>query len=160
MNADVYNFLFGSILAMSREDVILSVVLSVIVILLFVFFYHKIFAVTFDENFARATGTKAGIYNMLIALLTAVTIVVGMRIMGSLLISSLIIFPALSAMRIFRSFRGVIITAAVISVICFFFGMSVSYAFDIPAGASIVTVNLLTFGICCAVGLIPRSERR
>lgn len=158
MNADVYNFLFGSILAMSREDVILSVVLSVLVLLLFVFFYHKIFAVTFDENFARATGTKAGIYNMLIALLTAVTIVVGMRIMGSLLISSLIIFPALSAMRVFRSFRGVIITAAVISVICFFFGMAASYAFDIPAGASIVTVNLLAFGVCCVAGLIPRKE--
>lgn len=94
MNTDVYNFLFGSILAMSREDVILSVALSAVVLLLFLFFYHRIFAVTFDENFARATGTNAGLYNMLIALLTAVTIVVGMRIMGSLLISSLIIFPA------------------------------------------------------------------
>jgi zinc transport system permease protein len=159
MNADVYNFLFGSILAMSRGDVFLSVILSAIVLLLFVFFYHKIFAVTFDENFARATGTRAGIYNMLIALLTAVTIVVGMRIMGSLLISSLIIFPALSSMRIFRSFRGVIVTSAVVSVVCFFWGITVSYAFDTPAGASIVAVNLLAFGICCLVGLIPRKEK-
>ena len=159
MNTDVYNFLFGSILAMSRGDVILSVALSVIVLLLFLFFYNKIFAVTFDENFARATGTKAGVYNMLIALLTAVTIVVGMRIMGSLLISSLIIFPALSAMRVFRSFRGVVLTAAIISVVCFFFGMAASYVFDIPAGASIVMVNLLMFGICCLAGSIPRSER-
>jgi len=159
MNADVYNFLFGSILAMSRGDVLLSVVLSVIVLLLFIFFYNKIFAVTFDENFAKATGTKAGIYNMLIALLTAVTIVVGMRIMGSLLISSLIIFPALSSMRIFRSFRGVVVTSAVISVICFFFGIAASYAFDTPAGASIVITNLLAFGVCCLAGLIPRGEK-
>jgi zinc transport system permease protein len=159
MNADVYNFLFGSILAMSRGDVFLSVILSAIVLLLFIFFYNKIFAVTFDENFARATGTRSGIYNMLIALLTAVTIVVGMRIMGSLLISSLIIFPALSSMRIFRSFRGVIVTSAVISVICYFWGITASYAFDMPAGASIVVVNLLVFGICCLVGLIPREDK-
>lgn len=151
MNADVYNFLFGSILAMSRGDVILSVVLSVIVLLMFIFFYNKIFAVTFDENFAKATGTRVGIYNMMIALLTAVTIVVGMRIMGSLLISSLIIFPALSSMRIFRSFRGVILSSAVVSVFCFFWGIAASYAFDTPAGASIVMVNLLAFGICCLI---------
>ncbi|MDF3002449.1 MAG: ABC-type Mn2+/Zn2+ transport system, permease component [Bacillota bacterium] len=158
MNTDVYNFLFGSILAMSREDVVLSMALSAVVLLLFIFFYHKIFAVTFDENFARATGTNAGLYNMLIALLTAVTIVVGMRIMGSLLISSLIIFPALSAMRIFRSFRGVVFTAAVVSVICFVCGMVISYGFDTPAGASIVAVNLAVFLICCLLGMIPRGE--
>lgn len=159
MNADVYNFLFGSILAMSSGDVFLSVVLSILVLLLFIFFYHKIFAVTFDENFAKATGTRVGIYNMLIALLTAVTIVVGMRIMGSLLISSLIIFPALSSMRVFRSFRGVIITAAIISMICFFWGMVASYAFNTPAGASIVVINLLAFVFCCLIGLIPRGEK-
>jgi ABC-type Mn2+/Zn2+ transport system permease subunit len=159
MSADVYNFLFGSILAMSRGDVLLSVILSFIVLLMFIFFYHKIFAVTFDENFARATGTKVGLYNMMIALLTAVTIVVGMRIMGSLLISSLIIFPALSSMRVFRSFRGVIITSAIISMVCFFWGITASYAFDTPAGASIVVVNLLVFGICCVIGLIPRGEK-
>ncbi|MGI6746802.1 MAG: metal ABC transporter permease [Anaerovoracaceae bacterium] len=159
MNADVYNFLFGSILAMSNEDVFLSTLLSIIVLLLFIFFYNKIFAVTFDENFARATGTNVGIYNMMIALLTAVTIVVGMRIMGALLISSLIIFPALSSMQIFRSFRGVIITSAIISMICFFFGMIVSYKFDTPAGASIVLVNLFTFIICYMIGLLPRKVR-
>ncbi len=159
MNADVYNFLFGSILAMSREDVFLSIILSFIVLLLFVFFYHRIFTVTFDENFARATGTRVGLYNMMIALLTAVTIVVGMRIMGSLLISSLIIFPALSSMRLFRSFRGVIITSALISMFCFFWGLAASYAFDTPAGASIVIINLLAFGICCLAGLIPREEK-
>lgn len=160
MNADVYNFLFGSILAMSRGDVFLSVILSFLVLLLFIFFYHKIFAVTFDENFARATGTKVGAYNMMIALLTAVTIVVGMRIMGALLISSLIIFPALSSMRLFRSFRGVMISSAFLSMVCLFWGITASYAFDTPAGASIVLVNLLAFGICCVIGLIPRSERK
>lgn len=159
MNADVYNFLFGSILAMSRGDVYLSVILSIIVILLFIFFYHRIFVVTFDENFAKATGTKVGLYNMMIALLTAITIVVGMRIMGSLLISSLIIFPALSSMRLFRSFRGVIITSAFISVFCFFWGIAASYAFDTPAGASIVVVNLLIFMFCYIIGLVPRNEK-
>jgi zinc transport system permease protein len=159
MNADVYNFLFGSILAMSRGDVFLSIILSIIVLLLFILSYHKIFAVTFDENFAKATGTKVGIYNMMIALLTAVTIVVGMRIMGALLISSLIIFPALSSMRVFRSFRGVIIFSAFLSMVCFFWGIAASYAFDTPAGASIVIVNLLAFGICGVIGLIPRGEK-
>lgn len=158
MNTDIYNFLFGSILAMSREDVVLSVALSAVVLVLFLFFYHKIFAVTFDENFAIATGTNAGLYNMLIALLTAVTIVVGMRIMGSLLISSLIIFPALSAMRIFRSFRGVVLMSAIVSVICFVCGMVISYGFDTPAGASIVAVNLAGFLICSLIGMIPRGE--
>ncbi len=159
MNADVYNFLFGSILAMSRGDVLLSVTLSIVVLLLFIYFYHRIFAVTFDENFAKATGTKVEIYNMMIALLTAVTIVVGMRIMGALLISSLVIFPALSSMRLFHSFLGVIVTSGVISITCFFFGITASYAFDTPAGASIVIVNLIVFVVFCLVGLIPRSEK-
>ena len=159
LNTDVCNFLFGSILAMSKGDVYLSIGLSIIVLVLFIFFYNKIFAVTFDEGFARAIGTKAGVYNMLIALLTAVTIVVGMRIMGALLISSLIIFPALSSMRIFRSFKIVIISSAVISVICFFCGTVASYAFDTPAGASIVAVNMVVFFACCLIGLVPRSEK-
>ena len=108
MNVDVYGYLFGSILAMSEGDVLLSIVLSVIVICLFVLFYNKIFAITFDESFARATGTNTRFYSMLIALLTALTIVVGMRVMGAMLISSLIIFPALTSMRVCRSFRGVV----------------------------------------------------
>lgn len=157
LNTDVYNFLFGSILAMSRSDVYLSIILSVAVLALFLFFYHKIFAVTFDENFARATGTRAGVYHILLALLTAVTIVVGMRIMGALLISSLIIFPALSSMRVFISFRSVVISAAVISVACFFFGTVASYAFDTPVGASIVAVNLILFGLCSLAGLKKRT---
>ena len=109
MNTDVYNYMFGSILAMSAEDVRLSVILAGIVLVLYLLFYNKIFAVTFDETFAQATGVKANLYNTLIAVLTAVTIVLGMRMMGALLISSLIIFPALTSMRVCRTFRSVII---------------------------------------------------
>jgi zinc transport system permease protein len=145
MNTDVCNFMFGSILAMSKNDVYLSIILSLCVLILFVVFYNRIFAVTFDETFARAVGIKTKLYNMLVAILTAVTIVLGMRIMGALLISSLIIFPALTSMRIFKSFRKVIIVSAIVSTVCFFAGITVSYAYSTPAGASIVAVNIITF---------------
>lgn len=152
MNADVNGYLFGSILAMSESDVILSVILSAVVLVLFILFYNKLFAVTFDETFARATGTRAEIYNMLIALLTALTIVVGMRVMGAMLISSLIIFPALTAMRVCRSFKAVVITAAVVSVVCLVAGLAVSFSFDTPAGASVVLANLAAFLIFALLG--------
>jgi zinc transport system permease protein len=145
MNLDVCNFMFGSILAMSRNDVYLSIALSVVVLILFVFFYHKLFAITFDETFAKAGGVKTGSYNMLIALLTALTIVLGMRMMGALLISSLIIFPALTSMRIFKSFKTVTISSAIIAIVCFFFGIFMSYAYAIPAGASVVMMNIIFF---------------
>jgi zinc transport system permease protein len=152
MNTDVCNYLFGTILAMKKSDVYLSVGLASAVLILFVLFYNKIFAVTFDEGFARATGTNARLYNMLIALLTALVIVVGMRIMGAMLISGLIIFPALTAMRILKSFRQVVICAAILSVCCFFIGILISYVFDTPAGASVVLVNLAAFLIFTAIG--------
>ena len=145
INTDIYNYLFGSILAMSSNDVILSVILSIIVLFLFIFFYHKIFAVTFDENFSRATGINTTLYNMLIATLTAVTVVLGMRLMGSLLISSLIIFPALTSMRIFKNFKTVMISSAIISIVCFLIGMTLSYIYNLPTGASIVIMNLIFF---------------
>ena len=145
MTTDVSSYMFGSILAMSREDVILSAVLSIIVLCLFVFCYNKLFAVTFDENFAKATGVRVELYNVLIAVLTAVTIVLGMRMMGAMLISSLIIFPALTSMRIFKSFRGVVICSGVLAVVCFLLGIIFSYGFSTPAGASVVMVNLATF---------------
>ncbi len=157
LNADVHNYLFGSILAMSESDVVLSISLSVLVLLLFIVFYHRLFAVTFDESFARATGTRSSIYNMLLALLTAITIVVGMRIMGAMLISSLVIFPALTSMRVCRSFRGVILCSAVISVLCFFLGMFASYVFSTPAGASVVVVNLAAFLLFSLVGKCRRA---
>ncbi|MCI8741901.1 MAG: metal ABC transporter permease [Lachnospiraceae bacterium] len=145
MTTDVSSYMFGSILAMSREDVILSGVLSLIVLCLFVFCYNKLFAVTFDENFARAAGVWVEVYKVLIAVLTAVTIVLGMRMMGAMLISSLIIFPALTAMRVFKSFRGVVWCAGVLAGVCFFSGMVLSYGWSVPAGASIVLVNLAAY---------------
>ena len=154
MNVDVMNYMFGSILAMSETDVILSVSLSVVVIALFVLFCNRIFAVTFDEPFARATGTNAGMYNMLIAILTAVTIVIGMRMMGTMLISSLIIFPALSSMRVFSNFRAVLICSAVVSVTCFVAGIMLSCLYSIPAGAAIVLVNLTVFLIFTLIGRV------
>lgn len=154
MNTDLSNYLFGSILATSDSDAVLSVVLSAIVIALFVFCYHRIFAVTFDETFARATGTRTNVYNMIIALLTALTIVLGMRIMGTLLISSLIIFPALTAMRVCKTFKSVILCSAILSVVCFVCGVVVSYALETPTGASIVAVNIVAFIIFWIVGKI------
>jgi zinc transport system permease protein len=145
MNTDVCNYLFGSILAMARADVYLSITLSIIVLVLFILFYHKLFIITFDETFAKATGIKTGLYNMLIAFLTALTIVLGMRIMGAMLISSLIIFPALSSMRIFKKFKSVTISSAVISILCFFTGIVISYLYATPTGASVVLVNLIVF---------------
>jgi len=145
MNTDVCNYLFGSILAMAKADVYLSIALSVVVLVLFILFYNKIFIITFDETFAKASGIKTGLYNMLIAFLTALTIVLGMRMMGAMLISSLIIFPALSSMRIFKKFKSVTICAAIISIMCFFTGVFISYLYATPTGASVVTINIIVF---------------
>lgn len=147
MTTDVSSYMFGSILAMSREDVILSVVLSLVVLGMYVLCYNQVFAVTFDESFAKATGVNVSAYNMIIAVLTAVTIVLGMRMMGAMLISSLIIFPALTSMRVFKSFLGVVLSSGVVSVACFFIGLVLSYVYSIPAGASVVVVNLAAFGL-------------
>lgn len=158
MNTDVYNYMFGSILAMSRQDVEMSVLLSTVVLVLYVFFYHKIFAITFDETFAQATGVRANLYNTMIAVLTAVTIVLGMRMMGTLLISSLIIFPALTSMRACRTFFSVTISSAVVSVVCFCIGITVSYFFATPAGASVVIVNLLMLGVFAIAGAVQNQN--
>ena len=131
MNTDVCNFMFGSILAMSRADVILSVIVSVIVMILFVVFYRKLFAVTFDEKFAKASGLKTSFYTNIIAVLTALVIVVGMRMMGVMLISSIIIFPALTSMRVFKSFKKVVISSAIVSIITFLIGIYFSYIYNI-----------------------------
>ena len=149
--------MFGSILAMSDADVIISLILSVAVLVLYVVFYNKIFAVTFDESFARATGTKTKMYNTLVSLLTAITIVIGMRIMGAMLISSLVIFPALTSMRVCRSFKKVVITSAVVSVVCFFTGLFLSFAYSMPAGASVVAVNAVAFAVFSVIGIIKRK---
>jgi zinc transport system permease protein len=160
MNTDVCNYMFGSILAMSKSDVYLSVFLSIMVLVLFVFFYHKIFAITFDESFAKAGGIKTGTYNMLIALLTALTIVLGMRMMGAMLISSLIIFPALSAMRVFKRFKTVTVCSAVIAVACFFIGIIISYLYATPAGASVVIMNIITFLLFWVISCILQKKSK
>ena len=156
MTTDVDNYMFGSVLAMRREDVALSVLLSVAVLVLFVLFYHKLFAVTFDESFSRATGLKVDRYNTLLAVLTALTIVLGMRMMGAMLISSLVIFPALTAMRLFRSFRGVVVCAAVTSVLCFCAGLTVSFVLSTPVGASVVCANLTLFLLACLTAFLKK----
>ena len=156
MTTDVDNYMFGSVLAMSKADVALSVILCLAVLVLFILFYHKLFAVTFDESFSRATGLKVERYNTLLAILTALTIVLGMRMMGAMLISSLIIFPALTAMRLFRSFRGVVVFAAVTSVACFCAGLTISFAFSTPVGATVVAADLTVFLVSCLLGFLRR----
>ena len=158
MTTDVSSYMFGSILAMSREDMYLSVVLSLVVLGMFVIFYNKVFAVTFDESFAKATGVRVSAYNLLIAVLTAITIVLGMRMMGAMLISSLVIFPALTSMRVFKSFFGVVVSAGVVSVVCFFIGLVLSYVYSIPAGASVVVVNLAMFGVFSIAQFVKQSR--
>lgn len=156
MTTDVDNYMFGSVLALSKTDVALSVVLCGAVLVLFILFYHKLFAITFDENFSRATGLKVERYNTLLAILTALTIVLGMRMMGAMLISSLVIFPALTAMRLFRSFRGVVVCAAVTSVACFCAGLTISFAFSTPVGATVVAADLAVFLVSCVIGFLRR----
>jgi len=157
MNTDVCNYLFGSILAMSRTDVYLSIALSIVVLVLFILFYHKLFAITFDETFAKTAGINTGMYNMLIALLTALTIVLGMRLMGVMLISSLIIFPALTSMRLLKKFKSVTICSAIISIICFFTGIVVSYVYNTPTGASVVIINIIFFVLFWLAAILSKS---
>jgi zinc transport system permease protein len=159
MNTDVCNYLFGSILAMSKNDVYLSIVLSITVLVLFVLFYHKLFAITFDETFAKTCGVKTGIYNMLIAFLTAITIVLGMRMMGAMLISALIIFPALTSMRIFKKFKSVSICAVCVSILCFFTGVIISYVYAMPTGASVVLINMCAFVLFWLTNTLKKEKR-
>lgn len=157
MNTEVSSYMFGSILSLSESDAVLSAILSAAVLVLFILFYPRLFAVTFDEDFSRATGTNTELYNTLLAVLTAVTVVLGMRMMGALLISSLIIFPALSAMRLCKSFKAVVLTAAVISVVCFVIGVVASYFLEAPTGASIVAVDLLAYALASLIGRLQKK---
>ncbi len=145
MNTDVCNYMFGSILAMSSSDLYLSIVLGIAVLTLYVLFFNRIFAVTFDETFAGATGVNVRLYNMVIAILTAVTVVLGMRMMGTLLISSLIVFPSLTAMRVTRKFKVTVILSAFLAVFCFMTGLVFSYLHAVPTGACIVVTNIILF---------------
>jgi len=154
MNTDICNFMFGSILAMSESDVILSIIVSILVAILFIIYYRKLFAITFDENFSKAIGLKVDRYTNLIAVLTAVIIVVGMRMMGTMLISSIIIFPALTSMRVFKTFKKVVISSGVISIVAFLIGIYLAYVYNISTGAVIVLVNLLLFILFYIIGKI------
>lgn len=160
VSGDVCSTLFGStsILTLSVSDVWLCVGLAILVILTFVIFYHKIFAVTFDEEFARATGTNVRAYNILIAVVTAVVIVLAMNLVGALLISALIIFPALSAMRVFKSFRAVMASAAVISVLCSVLGILASVIYGTPVGSTIVAADIVVFAAFSLAGRLRKAK--
>lgn len=156
LSGDVCATLFGStsILTLTTAEVWLCIGLSIVVIIVFLLFYHKIFAVTFDENFARATGINTNLYNLLIAIVIAMIIVLAMNLVGSLLISALVIFPALSAMRVFKSFKAVIICSAILSVFCAAFGILIAILAGTPVGSTIVTVDIAAFSLFCAAGRI------
>jgi zinc transport system permease protein len=161
LSGDVCAILFGStsILTLKRSDVILCAALAAVVIFVYIFFYNKIFAVTFDESFARATGTKASMYNTLLAIITAVVIVLSMNLVGALLISALIVFPALCGMRLFKSFRGVIISAAIISVCCALAGILISILYGTPVGSTIVAADLAVFLVCVIIDLCKGGRK-
>ena len=160
LSGDVCSTLFGStsILTLSTFDVWMCVILSVIVVLFFVLFYNKIFSVTFDESFAQATGQRAGLYNLLIAIVIAVIIVVAMQLVGSLLISALVIFPALSAMRVFKSFKSVTVCAAIVSVVCALIGLLTSILAGTPVGSTIVAVDIVVFIIFSGIGKLTGGK--
>lgn len=158
VNTDINNYLFGSILSISNSDLILSIILSIIVIILYLLCYNQIFALTFDETFAKSIGVKTEVYNIIFACLCSVVVVLGMRLMGSLLISSLIIFPTISAMQIAKNFKGVVILAVIISLINFVVGLTLSYFLSTPTGATIVIFNLVTLIIFKIFNLIRRNK--
>jgi zinc transport system permease protein len=157
---DVCSTLFGSfaIITLSRAEVIACVVMSAIVIALFIVLYNRIFSVTFDESFASASGVRASLYNLLIAVITAVIIVLAMNLVGSLLISALVIFPALSAMRVARTFKSVVVTAAIISTLCAVVGILMAILASTPVGPTVVAVDILAFAVCYIVGKLVKSQ--
>ena len=156
LSGDVCSTLFGSasILTLTRNEVVLCAVLSVVVLVIFILFYNRLFAVTFDEDFARAAGTKAERYNLMIAVVIAVIIVLAMNLVGSLLISALVIFPALSAMRLFSNFKKVTVCSAIISVLCAFCGIVISILAGTPTGATIVGTDIVVYALCHAAGAV------
>ena len=153
---DVCSTLFGSvsILTLKPFEVWVCIVLSVVMVAVFIFFYNRIFALTFDEDFSRVTGTKVDIYSLLISVMIAVVIVLAMNLVGSLLISALVIFPALSSMRLFRSFKAVTICSAVLSVVCSFIGIIIAILTGTPVGSTIVAVQAVAFALCCLAGKV------
>ena len=158
VNTDVNNYLFGSVLSINNTELVISIVLSLIVILLYLVSYNKIFAITFDEKFAKSIGINTNLYNMIFATLCSIVVVLGMRLVGALLISSLIIFPTLSSMQLFKKFKSVVISSVVISLVAFITGMFISYFNTTPTGATIVIVNLVIFIVCKLVSIIVNHK--
>ncbi len=161
LTGDVCSTLFGStsILTLTSQEVWISIILSAVVLVVFVIFYNKIFAVTFDEDFARASGIRAGLYNLIIAIIIAFIIVLAMNLVGSLLISALVIFPALSAMRLFGNFKSVTVFSAILSVVCALLGILISILAGTPVGSTIVGVDVIAFAVCFIAGALRRGVR-
>ncbi|MDR0751134.1 MAG: metal ABC transporter permease [Christensenellaceae bacterium] len=164
MNSDMSNYMFGSILTLTESDLYVCIVTSTIVLLVYVLFYAKNFALTFDSDFAKASGVRVDLYNLFTALMTALIVVVGMRMMGAMLISGLIIFPPLTAIRLFKSYKMVAIASGVLSTICFIIGILASFVLSTPVGASVIITNLCVFCLCLIIGymkiLIKKHNRR
>ena len=158
-NIDIEGYLYGSILGITKEELILSVVLSLIVIGTFILLYNKIFALTFDETFFKSTSKHSELYSIIIAILCALTVVIGMKVMGALLISSLIIFPTVSARQIFKTYKSFIFSSVIISIVCCFLGLILNYYIDTPAGSIIVIINLVVLILCILIGKIRKRIR-
>ena len=159
VNIDIENYLYGSIYGISNTELILSICLLVVVLGAFIVFYNRIFSVTFDEEFSKSTGIKTEVYNIIVSFLCSLTVVLGMKVMGTLLVSSLIVFPVLSARQIFKSYKSVVISSGVIAVVCFIIGLVLNYNIDLPVGATIVVVNLSVFIIMLITGKIMSKKR-
>ena len=155
---DVHSYMFGSILGMTRQEVIMTVILTVTILLLYAVCYHRIFAVTFDESFSKAIGVPVNLFNTVVSVFTAIMIVLGMRMMGAMLISSLIIFPAVTSMQVFRSFLGVTLCSGILAVVNFLVGMVATYYLNTAAGASVVLVNLVVYLLFSLAAKVLRRE--
>lgn len=156
VSVDIENYLYGSIYGISNLELVLSICLLVVVLGAFILFYNRIFSVTFDEEFSKSTGIKTGVYSIIVAILCSLTIVLGMKVMGTLLVSSLIVFPVLSSRQLFKTYKGVVIASGIISVLCIFIGIVLNYYIDLPVGATIVVVNLVVFIVMLIIGKIVR----
>ncbi|MDR2267597.1 MAG: metal ABC transporter permease [Christensenellaceae bacterium] len=160
LNSNMSAYMFGSIYTLTNSDLVITVIVACVIIILYILFYVKNFAIAFDQSFAQAAGTKVNVFNLATALMTALIIVVGMRMMGAMLISGLIIFPPLSAIRIFKSYKSVVIASGIISVICFFIGTFASFILSTPTGASVIITNLIAFSTLSLVSLLKTSLLR
>ena len=158
LNKDLDSYLYGNIYMISTTELILTLVLTVVVIGSFVIFYNRIFTITFDEDFSKSSGVKTELYNVIISILCAFTVVIGMKVMGTLLITSLIVFPVLSARQICKTYKHVVIASAVISVLCFVIGIITNLAVDLPVGATIVVINLIVFIVLLISGMVMRRS--